>query len=367
MGTMRRSSTGLFNKVTSVVRKSESKGDLKNDLKVDPNPTPSPAGSLDNVPSPVAESPAREAAAMEQDAAARGPHGASPLVGPPNTSDEPSIAQVLQPTPIAAGANPTGINTAPSLEAQKVVPATQSAGVPAAVSAPNPTPAPAAVSQAAPTPAPEFKSAPAPSNAPTSAPAPVSAPPPAPAPAPALAPSPEAQAAVLAEALVESPESQLLPLPGPAMAQVPVVERRGPDYFTWGDEDTLNPSWKGKEQAIPQPAPQAPASVVAVNQGHADATPPRPSDAQAFAWKDDMVMPTKRSTTSLETGESAPQSMSSEPPAIRLGGVSAKPSKSSMSSYGQVIVNPTRRRVSISVDPNESDSRRGRSPGPSVR
>lgn len=171
---------------------------------------------------------------------------------------------------------------------------------------------------------------------------------------------------MVADSLVESPESQLQPLPVAVIPQVPAVEKRGPDYFAWGDEDALNPNWKGKELATAQPAPPAPAAVVAVNQGHADATPPRPTDAQAFAWKDDMVMPTKRSTTSLATGESVPQTMSSEP-ATRLGGISAKPSKSSMSSYGQVIVNPTRRRVSVSVDPNDPDARRGRSPGPSVR
>lgn len=360
MGTMRRSSTGLFSKVTSVVRKSDSKGDLKNDLKVNPTPTPSPPGGVENVPSPVAESPAREAAAMEEDTAARGPHGVSPLVGPSVAppSEESSIAQVLQPRQPAASATLMETDTAPPLE---VAPAAMSAGVPAVTAELAPAPAPAA-----PAPAPESKPVPAPSSALASAPAPASAPPPAPVSAPSPETVLEAQSAVLAEALVESPESQSLSLPGPAMPQAPLVEKRGPDYFAWGDEDTRNPDWKYKQQANTQSTPQAPAAVLAVDQGHADATPPRLTDAQAFAWKDDMMMPTKRSTTSLETGESVPQTMSSEP-AIRLGGVSAMPSKSSMSSYGQVIVNSSRRRMSVSADPNEPEGRRGRSPGPSVR
>ena len=359
MGTMRRSSTGLFNKVTSAVRKSNSKSDLK----VDPNPPSNNAGNVDNVPSPVAESPAREAAAMEQDAAARGPHGVSPLVGPsvvpPSAGEEPSIAQVLQPAQSATSAEPMETSSAPASETQTVAPIAQPTNAPAAASAPESVPAsttPAPV----PPPVAEPQPIPAPMNASMSAPSPP------PVPASTVATAAEAETAVVADSLVESPESQLQSLPVTVIPHAPAVEKRGPDYFAWGDEDALNPSWKGKEPATVQPAPPPPTAVVAVDQGHADATPPRLTDAQAFAWKDDMTMPTKRSTTSLATGESVPQTMSSEP-ATRLGGISAKPSKSSMSSYGQVIVNPARRRMSVSLDPNDADARRGRSPGPNVR
>ncbi|KZT70261.1 hypothetical protein DAEQUDRAFT_215091 [Daedalea quercina L-15889] len=334
MGTvMRRTSTGLFNRASSAARKSDSKNDLKNELKVDPTPAPP-----ESVPSPVAESPAREAAAAEQGVAVSGPHESSPLVNAPvstpSASAEPSIAQVLQPAQAAASPEPmaTAPTSTPANDALRAAPAIGSASA----------------------------SAPAPALVPASTSAPVSM--------AAPAPAPETQAAVVANNLVESPESQIMPLPSALHA--PSVEKRGPDYFAWGDTDAISPNWKGKEQAPPQPqaepAPAVPEAVVSVNQGHASAAPVRTTDAQAFAWKDDMTMPTKHSTTSLATGESVPQTMSSEP--ARTGGLSNKPSKSSMaSSYGQVIVNPSRRRGSVSMDPNDGEARRGRSPGPSVR
>ncbi|KAH9833855.1 uncharacterized protein C8Q71DRAFT_772821 [Rhodofomes roseus] len=353
MGTaVRRSSTGLFTRATSAVRKSDSKSDLKNELKVDPTPSPSPP---ENMPSPVAESPAREAAATEPEGTgAQGLPGSSPLanppIGPPSAGAEPSIAQVIEPTQAAAGPQP--MTTAPA-----------SPPPPDPASAPEPAPVPAP----APAPAPELAPVPAPPSVPAAAPAP--APVVAPAPIAAPAPATEVQTAVVADSLVESPESQQMPLPMVQGPMGPAIEKRGPDYFAWGDDDALNPNWKGKAYATPQPPAQpasAPEAVVAVDQGHADAVPPRATDAQAFTWKDDMVMPTRRSNTSIATGESAPQTVSSEPP--RTGGLSNKPSKSSMaSSYGQVIVSPGRRRVSVSMDPSDGDVRRGRSPGPSVR
>lgn len=319
------------------------------------------------VPSPVAESPVREAAAVAAE------------VGSPYVTVGPS--PLSQPAPDGSPAPP--------------------APAPAAPSAPVASPAP--IAPAAPTAPPTFVAEPEPIIQETSSPqsaAPVQAavveptvePVPAPAPVPVapisqLTPAPETRPAVV------SPSESTVTTPAPP----PPVQERAADYFAWGDKPEIakkkqSSSTIATQDSVPvRSSTPAPAAVPAVEPPPVPATSsdtPAPqvqqayvdpydaSAADSYAWKDDVSVPSAKSAGKqpsreqfVASPEQSSRALSKSPSREQLVAsphsvaltLSPKGSRSSIaSSYGQVVnVSQGRRRVSVSVDPEEG--RRGRS------
>ncbi|CCM00472.1 uncharacterized protein FIBRA_02505 [Fibroporia radiculosa] len=346
MGTaVRRASTLNFPR-PNALRSSSS----KNSLKVDAQTSP-PAES--GVPSPVAESPAREAEATE----APMTHGPSPLsqttVAPANPTTQSSPAPV--PAAVLSGIQMTTSPEAQALPLQTPetqVLSLQRSSSPDSFSEP---PAPAAPAPA-PTSPPEAKpvvqssaegtvkseSAASVPNVPT-APAPPSAPatPPQEAPPPAIS-SPSQEA-----------------LRGKTASR---------DDFAWNDENAIAPNWsKSPLQKASSESFGPPHDVIAeASYGSTEPIASRATDAEAFAWRRDLSVSPKQSSSTLGGRSSIQQPEAQQIP--RGGRMSTRDSGSSLaSSYGRVLISSTARNINISMDPNDADARRGRSPGRNYR
>lgn len=346
MGTMlrRNSSAFSFTRPNTPLR-SES----KTNLKVDAAPAP-PAAETHVTPSPVAESPVREAAAEAGDIPQPSAHiGPSPLAQ--ETVATPESTPAPLPDPVTQEPEPTPAQP----EVQEVV---------SPPVAPESVPEPETVHAAEP-------AEPTPQSEPvvpqTASPAPAQTE------LPSVAPSAE---------------------PEPVFTTQPVLTERGADVFSWGDGSgvVLQPSVAAIEAAAaahiptpePAPVPAAEAPTFVEEPRHYEDE----AHASTFAWGDSVpqstftepatsqptsrVVSPQRSSTSLGKRPSqdhivaSPEMLSSN----ISRSVSRRGSKSSMaSSYGQVVVDALGRRVTVSVPEGDSytEQKRGRSRASSIR
>lgn len=373
MSTMlRRNSSGF-----SLGRKSLDRSTSKESLRGKKEPSNEVAP-----PSPVPESPAREAQA-----------NAAEVFHPPVKS--PLTKEVTDsPVPVTQPlvAEPEPIVETPPKPAEPVTVADMPASKPAEPAAPVPAPEAPVLPVVAPAPI-----------LPVVAPAPIAAPSPAPVPVPAPEPAPEKRVTVVSP----SEENNGTPAPLAPLSDIsPAPQERAADYFAWGNmpeplkkasTSTLatnnsapapasvnvsaapsrSRSLIGTPVRVPipmpdPPAPEPPAPAPPVQSAPVD--PYAASAADSFAWKDDgMSSKAIGKRPSRDIIHSSPEPMHAHisrspsrerpvasPPSVARS-LSPKASKSSIaSSYGQVVpATPGRRRVSVSVDPEET--RRGRS------
>lgn len=314
---VRRASTGLaFSQVGKLSRSSS-----KASLKVDPVQASASSEDVHIAPSPVAESPAREAAASAEPPVPLGP---SPLA---NVASAESVASSPAPVPAPLPeSEPAQVTASP-----EQVPIALSPQAPAASSEPFGFSDPVVTTS----PDPIVTSPPLPVQ---DAPAPV----PAPAPAPAE-PEPE----------VRLPEpSPQLPLPPPS-TEPPVpsaTEDRRADYFSYSDPiSTVVAAEEPVIQPV-QPEPQVstpplePVPIHETSQPGGFTHVQMPTEASTFAWSDQPALGHKASRSSF----SEPVQHSVEP--TQSGKVSSRASKSSMSSsYGQLLPEQQKRGRSGSV------------------
>ncbi len=316
---VRRASTGLaFSQVGKLSRSSS-----KASLKVDPVQASASSEDVHIAPSPVAESPAREAAASAEPPVPLGP---SPLA---NVASAESVASSPAPVPAPLPeSEPAQVTASP-----EQVPIALSPQAPAASSEPFGFSDPVVTTS----PDPIVTSPPLPVQ---DAPAPVPAPAPAPAPA---EPEPE----------VRLPEpSPQLPLPPPS-TEPPVpsaTEDRRADYFSYSDPiSTVVAAEEPVIQPV-QPEPQVstpplePVPIHETSQPGGFTHVQMPTEASTFAWSDQPALGHKASRSSF----SEPVQHSVEP--TQSGKVSSRASKSSMSSsYGQLLPEQQKRGRSGSV------------------
>ncbi|PSR83451.1 hypothetical protein PHLCEN_2v5723 [Hermanssonia centrifuga] len=359
VGTMLRRNSSGFGFGRQSVSRSESKSSLK-------AAAAAQAAAEDNLPSPVPESPAREAAEVAAESSHHAHVGPSPLAHETTTSPEPS------PTPI-----PAQLIAEPEPLAETAPVVTEPAPSPP-VTIPEP-------------------SVTAPASQPASAPAPV------PAPAPAPAPAPETTAPAELEAPVQPPSEPVVVSPKdeqvisrdkqifnpeefrheePYSPPVP-IESRGSDYFAWGDPivaKKASVSTMQTQRSVSVPVAEVSAPVAESSQPKVQEVPKDPytsSAADSFAWKDEALVPVvKRSDSSIPKITSqehlvgSPQNVSrplsheqlvASPHSIARS-LSPRNSRSSIaSSYGNIVnVSTGSRRVSVSLDPN-TEQMRGRS------
>lgn len=339
MGTMlRRNSSGFNFTRPSTPGRSES----KTSLKVDAALAPPPAPETHVAPSPVAESPAREAAAV--------------------AADIPQPPAVVGPSPLVQA-------TVPSPEPVATI-------LPVATSEPQPAPpaeskAAATVETPAPISAPELPHASEPEQpaSQTVNEAPQTA-------------SPEPVKEELPRPSEPTTTTTVPPTPEPTFTAQPVTVEHGADTFSSNDESKviLQPSVAAVEAiAATASAPalqRVPTEIV--EEPH-----PAPAHApfedvdhsNAFAWRDPIppstpprVVSPKASSHSIGKGSVHGAIMAS--PEMLSSNVSRKGSRSSLaSSFGQVVVEANGRRVAVSMPDNDSytEPRRGRSRASSIR
>lgn len=318
---MRRTSTGLaFTKGPGLHR-----ADSKSSLKVDAALAPHATSSAHNVPSPVAESPTREAEAE---------HEAAPHLGPSplqqiSTASESSDAVPILPKP----------EREPVLAAAPVLTA-------------EPEEIPAGEHH------PEIAAIPE-SHLDVTEP---------------VAPATIEEHPPLREPTVELPavpDVAILAVPQQPPAPPPVVERQS-DYFAWKDDaqptvgpkkstTSLSTDILASETTAPvQSQPEQIAIVRPSEETHGKAESVDPRAAEIYAWRDEPAVSPRPSMSSIGTRESSVERRISPPPA-RYGGISARGSKSSLaSSYGHVTINAPGKHVSVSVDA-DGEVKRGRS------
>ncbi|RPD67386.1 hypothetical protein L226DRAFT_566111 [Lentinus tigrinus ALCF2SS1-7] len=300
----RRASTGLsFSQVGKLSRSSS-----KNSLKLDTAQAQTPPPEDAHVVSPVAESPAREAAANSEDA----PVGPSPLANVAATAESPS--EPALPIPLTTSPEQVPI----PLPSQAPATAPEPLGFKDPIPTTAPVPEPIVVVSS-------------PDIVPQDAPAPA---------------EPEA-------ALPEPTPQPTLPPPAAEPPVPSVIEDNRADYFSYSDPVVPTVASIAEPAPVVQPAPvfePAPAEPQAA------APPPPvshvaiPSDESTFAWSVEPALGHKASRSSF----SEPTRHAFEPSA-QSGNLSSKASKSSLtSSYGQLISDQTRGRsssVRFSDDP----------------
>lgn len=289
----RRASTGLSFSQVGKLSRSSSKNSLKLDTARAQTPPPE---EVQHAVSPVAESPAREAAADTEAA----PVGPSPLANVAATAEPAS-----QPASPPAVAEPIPLTTSPEQ---------------APVALPSQPPAhasePFGFSDPIPTSAPEPIVLNSPVIMPQDVPAPVEQEPalPEPSPEPALPP------------LAAEP-----PAPG-------VIEDPRPDYFSYSDSVVPTVTSIAAPAPVVEPAPTEPQVADPPTVSHA----PIPSDDATFAWSEEPALGHEASHSSFP--EPAPHAVE---PSTQSDNLSSKASKSSLtSSYGQLISDQTRGRSS---------------------
>jgi hypothetical protein len=360
MGTMLRRNSSGFGFGRQSLSRSESKSSLRGkELSSDDSAA---------IPSPVAESPIREAQANAAEPVQAGP---SPLSQEVSTTIESALAS----TPASNVASAPVISAEPEHIAEPVAQKVEQAPAPAPAPAPEPDPS---------------------VNQPSSKPTEEIQPPPVTAVPTVSEPPPEKRAAVVAPSENTEPSASV---PAPIVA-----EERAPDAFAWGDtlENTKSSEpMVTNSESVPVPPPVAPPVYASVPTRSVEATPahapitipeaivrdpslPRPqpgavdpytaSAAESFAWKYDgissnalgkqpsrehFVSSPEHSVVALSKSPSR-EVLVASPHSVSVT-LSPKASRSSLaSSYGQVVNSSSgRRRVSVSVDPE--DGRRGRS------
>lgn len=349
MGTaMRRASTGLaFSRPTTPFR-SESRSSLRLDAAL------APSAQEAHVPSPVQESPVREAAAAESNIPAA-PIGPSPLAA--------AVVSAPEETPAASESAPPVTVSIPEPEpevtSQPVQPPEVSAQMPVS------EPAPQGQGGAVPAAVPEALVAVVPAT---------------PEPVATAAPVERQQSTSVAQESTSAP-----PVPAPAAGNQ--IIDRAVDFFSWKD-DQIAAQQKSQEThaQMETASPEAMASVelpAVREQPQAATEPPAPAPqvsapaaepapiasnttiddhAQAFAWKDEPALAAKRSAASIASEMIHPVDEARET-RYPSRSISPRGSKSSMaSSYGHVMINAPGRRVSISVGADDDDIiKRGRS------
>ncbi|KAI0940341.1 hypothetical protein AcV5_001475 [Taiwanofungus camphoratus] len=335
MGTiMRRTSSGLAFSRPNSVRRSESKSSLKVDAALAPS-----TEDTHQAPSPVIESPAREAAA-ESSPTVPAPLGPSPLSG---ESSKPPADTTAQSSPAPSQA--PVLERAMTAESGRMVSERPSTSGPQpAERAPQPIASAPAV-EIAPRPAAEARAETvrveqiAVEEGPSGA--------------------PMREASVIVPSLPSS--RPVTPTAPPAPAVENAVERRA-DAFAWTDEQALAPKWSRSPSASRKDSKSS--SQLRQASGPAEAT--GTTGAETFAWKTEITVSPKQSTSSFTGKESVRQPAESSQPS--RGRISTRGSRSSLaSSYGHVVVSTGGKHVSVSMDSETGDGRRGRSPGPSVR
>ncbi|KAI0751190.1 hypothetical protein C8Q80DRAFT_557926 [Daedaleopsis nitida] len=255
---VRRASTGLsFSQVGKLSRSSS-----KASLKVDPTQTPATSEELHHVPSPVAESPAREAAASVEPSAPLGPSPLANVAAPDSPAPAPAPTLVADPEPALITASPE----------QVPIPL-------------QPAPAP-------PTEPLGFSDPILPVvSEPTTAPSPVIAPPDVPDTEPEATPLPE---------LAPHAATLLLPTEPPVPS---AVEDPRPDYFSWSDPVAPTSSIAQPTEAQPEPEVVAhiPEPVVVPEPAPVQDTShvQIPTDASPFAWSDEPAVGHKASRSSF--------------------------------------------------------------------
>ena len=286
---MRRASTVVSIPKTALSRQS-SKQSLKDSLKVNPN-APSASG-IGAVPSPVAESPAREAAAFANEALV-GPSLLANVVSVHEPTPEPPLAPAPAPAPatdlaqITASPEQFAASLPPSQPHHDFTPEPLGFSDPVdlpsvAVTGPSPVVAPGEAPPAAeeqPVPPPTVEILPVPSSVPTEPPAsedrradyfaftdseniptvaPVAEPAPVEPPAPVVAPAPEPE---------PIPASEPEPVPAPRTPE-PAESARLPESsyvhvpadestFAWGEDSALAHS----QPSMPEPVHRTPEPV----------------------------------------------------------------------------------------------------------
>ncbi|KZT06447.1 uncharacterized protein LAESUDRAFT_178279 [Laetiporus sulphureus 93-53] len=321
MGTMmRRTSTGLTSLgKPSALRRSESKSSVKADT---PLGTPM---SIEGLPSPVAESPAREAAALIS--------VASPPVGPSPLSDATAPAQG---TATAGPASPS----APISIADQFTSSSQVFEKPFSASPDSHHSVIASIISE------QFASGREARSSFASAAQPSE-----------NIPSIPVSATASNRASTSSQPSSQYDHAASGVIQTSTIEKTD-SYFALTKDRSVQPTW----------APNDPAGAKVIQDTTSpqpNVTPPHTSDAQVMTTNDGVSLSSKHSISTFAGGSSIRHDSQAQP--SRYGGLSSKASKSSMStSYGQVVVAPHGRQISIMTDSTaEDESRRGRSPGQS--
>lgn len=299
---VRRASTGLsFSQVGKLSRSSS-----KASLKVETAQAPAPSSEdLHAVPSPVAESPAREAEATAEVSVP--PIGPSPLatvtVAEDSAPSPATPARVLEPERDQVTASPEQVPVV--LPPQPLEPSPQPLGFSDPI---LPTVSVPVVES--------------PVVVPQDVPAPIE---------PEVAPP-----------LPEPTPVSTLPLPSAEPPVPSAVEEHRADYFAFGDPipavlTAQDPVAEPVPQVMTPPPEPAPTHEVVPSQdvSHVQI----PTDASTFAWSDEPALGHKASRTSF----SEPIQHSAEP----SGKVSSRASKSSLStSYGQLLPDQQRGRSS---------------------
>lgn len=339
---MRRTSTSV-----SAIGKLSRVGS-KSSLKVDS--TPAQSISEPDVPSPVAESPMREAAAAEESPVIVSPLGPSPLHQSTTAQEAPSVQPSPQPALVPA-LEPGTITASPEGSEAPLVPEQskpQSQVEASSMEPPAAVPTTSAVKSQEATPAePPAVPAPAPAPAPS-------------APGSSGSTSTVGQSGAVVPALTaigDLPVSPSILPPGPTG---PIAEKKGPDYFGFSDEQTLAPDWAGTAHAAP-PVPQVISAATEEKHGPVRAGT---NHAEAYAWGTEISISPKQSMASF-----ADRRDEGFQPARTSRAVTRASSKTSLtsSSFGEVVVATGGKRVAVSLERGEGEGRRGRSPGPNVR
>ncbi|EED79287.1 predicted protein [Postia placenta Mad-698-R] len=337
---MRRTSTSV-----SAIGKLSRVGS-KSSLKVDS--TPAQSISEPDVPSPVAESPMREAAAAEESPVIVSPLGPSPLHQSTTAQEAPSVQPSPQPALVPA-LEPGTITASPEGSEAPLVPEQskpQSQVEASSMEPPAAVPTTSAVKSQEATPA-EPPAVPAPAPAPS-------------APGSSGSTSTVGQSGAVVPALTaigDLPVSPSILPPGPTG---PIAEKKGPDYFGFSDEQTLAPDWAGTAHAAP-PVPQVISAATEEKHGPVRAGT---NHAEAYAWGTEISISPKQSMASF-----ADRRDEGFQPARTSRAVTRASSKTSLtsSSFGEVVVATGGKRVAVSLERGEGEGRRGRSPGPNVR
>lgn len=383
MGTMLRRNSSTLNPFTKpALGRSESKSSLRKEALAQAS-----APEVHTIPSPVAESPNREAAEEADNKLSGSPpshpiHHPSPLAHQTTEASEPVSGEPAAPSD----------GSQPLVESPKAI-----ATLEPAPAGPTPSAVPTSTPAVTATPQPP---APAPATTPTPDPAPSTAPPASVPETPAavkqvviVSPREEdmvSPEAVLDELELKAPSSNAPSVPAPPAA----VQERSADYFAWSNIpkpatkksstsslDAHEPVPAPAPSAVPAPAAVSPPTVPAVERvpsqaqdAHRD--PWAASAAHVTAWQDHghAVSP-KQSAASIRRPPSADRlvgspeqvsaAMSRSPSREQLNmsprsvgrSLSPKPSKSSIASsyYGQVInVQSGGREVRVAVEPDNA-------------
>ncbi|OBZ70382.1 hypothetical protein A0H81_09801 [Grifola frondosa] len=323
---MRRTSTGL------AFARPLSRPSSKSSLRVDSTP----AVAIEDAhvaPSPVIESPAREAEAVD------GP-SAPPPVGP-----SPLVDSMSAPTP------PPEEKPAAPAPAPEPVPMVEP---PVRTASPEPIiaelhPAPFVRAEDQPYRVPMGFSDPFP----VAQPEPVHVEP----------------ASVVSEEIHSAPSDrdvvERMPEPAPVTEPPPppAVEDRRADYFAWNDNPAVvskkSASSLGPKEPVaepPPPPPEEPQPESPVEATSSNVAVDVEPDTSRFAWSDEHALGKKRSVDSISVEHTQHPSDPSQP--SEYGRLSSRASKSSLaSSYGQVLVSVPGRQISIS---SNGDARRRR-------